>query len=67
MFRTQAISYSTTNLTSLPARLVDTVLLWQERSAQRQRLAELDARQLADMGLSRGQAQAEAAKPFWQA
>lgn len=36
-----------------------------ERSAQRRALAELDDARLRDIGLTRGEAQIEAAKPFW--
>jgi uncharacterized protein YjiS (DUF1127 family) len=38
---------------------------WLERSRQRRALAELDDRLLRDIGLTRSQAQSEAAKPFW--
>ena len=44
-----------------------TLLLWQERASQRRRLAELDGHMLKDLGITRGEAQMEAAKPFWQA
>jgi uncharacterized protein YjiS (DUF1127 family) len=36
------------------------------RSAQRRALAELDDDRLWDIGVSRGQAAAEAGKPFWR-
>ena len=39
---------------------------WNSRQAQRRHLLELDDRLLSDMGLSREQAEAEAAKPFWR-
>ncbi|MDA0785193.1 MAG: DUF1127 domain-containing protein [Proteobacteria bacterium] len=38
-----------------------------DRSHQRRGLAALDDRQLRDIGCSRAQARAEAAKPFWRA
>jgi len=45
-------------------------LLWcvrcSERSRQRQALAELDDHALKDIGVTRQQAIAEAAKPFWK-
>jgi uncharacterized protein YjiS (DUF1127 family) len=45
-------------------------LLWyarcSERSRQRQALAELDDHALKDIGATRQQAIAEAAKPFWK-
>jgi uncharacterized protein YjiS (DUF1127 family) len=37
-----------------------------ERSAQRRALAELDDDRLRDIGLTRAEAQAEAAMPFWR-
>jgi uncharacterized protein YjiS (DUF1127 family) len=36
------------------------------RSRERQALMQLDARDLKDMGMTREQAKAEAAKPFWK-
>jgi len=46
------------------AGLLDLLLLWQERSAQRTRL---DDRLLRDMGLDRDSVAHEVRKPFWQA
>jgi uncharacterized protein YjiS (DUF1127 family) len=37
-----------------------------ERSRQRQALAQLDDHALKDIGVTRRQADAEAAKPFWK-
>jgi uncharacterized protein YjiS (DUF1127 family) len=41
--------------------------LWacSERRAQRRALAELDDDRLRDIGLTRAEAQVEAARPFW--
>ncbi len=39
---------------------------WSSREAQRRHLLELDERLLRDVGLSREDAEAEAAKPFWR-
>jgi len=39
---------------------------WLQRSRQRRALAELDDRQLRDIGVTRAQALAEAARPFWR-
>ena len=44
-----------------------TVVVWLERYRARHQLKCLDARLLADIGLTREQAEAEASKPFWQA
>jgi uncharacterized protein YjiS (DUF1127 family) len=41
--------------------------LWLERTRQRRDLRGLDARLLTDIGLSRYDAEREAAKPFWRA
>jgi uncharacterized protein YjiS (DUF1127 family) len=38
---------------------------WFQRSRQRRSLAELDDRMLRDIGVTRSQAEREAAKPFW--
>jgi uncharacterized protein YjiS (DUF1127 family) len=40
---------------------------WQERSTGRQELMRLTDSDLRDIGVSRSEAEAEAAKPFWQA
>ncbi len=48
------------------ATLANTSFVWQERAEQRYRLAALDDYRLQDLGLSRADAAAEAAKPFWR-
>ena len=45
--------------------ILDVVLGWQDRAAQRHHLAGLDDRMLADMGLNRADVQREIQKPFW--
>ncbi len=47
--------------------LLATLLAWQSRADGRKRLSELDDRLLADMGISRTEAQYESSKPFWKA
>jgi Uncharacterized conserved small protein len=47
-------------------RLLDTVLDWMDRARERRALARLDDRLLADLGLGRAEAWAEADKPFWR-
>ncbi len=44
-----------------------TLLTWQERDRQRHALAQLDARMLNDVGLSRAEVALELRKPFWHA
>ena len=53
-------------LWEVAARVFDTMLSWQERAVQRHALRGLDARSLADIGLTRADVELEASKPFWQ-
>ena len=46
--------------------LLEQVLDWQDRSAQRRALAELSNHQLKDIGLSRADVVRETMKRFWQ-
>jgi len=39
---------------------------WRRRANERRELANLDARSIRDLGLSSGQIQFEASKPFWR-
>ena len=39
---------------------------WRQRARERHELAQLDARSLRDLGLSPGDIQFEANKPFWR-
>ena len=50
-----------------PGGLLSLLLTWQTRATERRALRELDDRLLADVGLTRAQACAEAAKSFWEA
>ncbi len=43
-----------------------TLATWLSRRGERVDLATLDDRQLRDIGITRDQALAEAAKPFWR-
>jgi uncharacterized protein YjiS (DUF1127 family) len=47
------------------AALLQRLASWDERYRQRQRLAGLSEGALIDIGVSRGDAQAEARKPAW--
>ena len=51
----------------LLARILERLLLWQERAVQRHALASLDDHLLKDMGITRAEALYEADKPFWRA
>ncbi len=55
------------NVTFRFATLIDTILLWYERSYQRHMLAAMDDRMLRDIGLERRDILEETAKPFWRA
>jgi uncharacterized protein YjiS (DUF1127 family) len=49
------------------ARSADLLLAWFERARQRRELLRFDDHLLRDIGLTRADALAEAAKPFWRA
>ncbi len=49
-----------------PRRLLALVLLWHERARQRDRLRQLDAHALRDIGITREEALQESWKPFWR-
>ena len=49
-----------------PSQVFGTLLVWQMRARQRARLAEMEFHRLEDMGISPGEAQREARKPFWR-
>ncbi len=53
-------------LLRLSRTLVETLLTWQRRAVERNRLATLEPRLLADMGISEAAAAREAAIPFWR-
>lgn len=53
-------------LASLPARIFDLLLTWQERAEARSHLASLNDHLLKDMGLTRADAHRESDKHFWQ-
>jgi uncharacterized protein YjiS (DUF1127 family) len=47
-------------------RIAEIGLRWIDRASQRRQLAELSDHMLRDIGLTRADAWAEAAKPFWR-
>jgi len=47
-------------------RATDALLGWLQRDRDRRALQALDDRLLHDIGISRGDVEAEAAKPFWR-
>jgi uncharacterized protein YjiS (DUF1127 family) len=47
-------------------RSVASLAIWRQRSRTRRHLTRLDARALADVGLTSAQQRAEVAKRFWQ-
>ncbi|MDH0749312.1 DUF1127 domain-containing protein [Pseudomonas sp. GD03842] len=51
---------------SLPLRMFANLMLWQRRLSSRHQLARLDARLLADAGISESQRYEELSKPFWR-
>ena len=53
-------------LSEATGRVFATLREWRRRSRDRAELASLDARTLADIGLTRGDAEFLANKPFWK-
>lgn len=53
-------------LPRVPRTLFQTLLIWQRRAQERDRLATFDPRLLSDMGISAAEAAREAAIPFWR-
>ncbi|GFM80617.1 hypothetical protein PSCICO_40460 [Pseudomonas cichorii] len=49
-----------------PLRVFANLMLWQRRLSSRHQLARLDARLLADAGISEAQRYEELSKPFWR-
>jgi uncharacterized protein YjiS (DUF1127 family) len=47
-------------------RIVEVGLTWLDRARQRRQLCELSDQMLRDIGLTRAEAWAEYAKPFWR-
>lgn len=48
------------------SRLADVVALWRRRSRERQQLAQMSARERADLGVTVAEVEVEVAKPFWR-
>jgi len=57
---------SITSKSALPLRILASLMLWQRRLSSRHQLARLDARLLADAGISESQRFEELSKPFWR-
>jgi uncharacterized protein YjiS (DUF1127 family) len=53
--------------TNFLARLLDTVVAWQQRSRDRHLLAQMNERQRRDIGLSPATLDDENREPFWRA
>ncbi len=49
------------------AKVRELIALWSARSRTRRQIADLDARQLKDIGLTELDARVEYGKPFWKA
>jgi uncharacterized protein YjiS (DUF1127 family) len=51
---------------ALTLRLLACVQLWLHNSRTRRQLAQLDGRQLADVGITQAERESELDKPFWR-
>ncbi len=47
-------------------RVIERLLTWQRRANERRHLMQIDDRLLADMGITRADAEHEYRKPFWR-
>ncbi|MBY8949267.1 DUF1127 domain-containing protein [Pseudomonas sp. SH10-3B] len=47
-------------------RTVSTLAKWVRHAYERRQLAQLDLRELSDVGISQGDRVAELSKPFWR-
>jgi uncharacterized protein YjiS (DUF1127 family) len=65
MIRTIPVTVREFDLGQVLMNAVKTLDQWQTRADQRHRLSQLDRRALADIGITRAEAKAEARKPFW--
>ena len=54
------------SVSALPLRLFSIFAEWRRRAISRRQLACLDARLLADAGISEAQRELELRKPFWR-
>lgn len=63
--RQRPTAVSLTGLAALPLHLFRLFCRWQARYEEREALKNLDADQMADMGLNETRRQAELKKPFW--
>ena len=59
------LSYGWSLVAALAGRIVDALLLWQERAAQRHHLRGLPDSALKDVGLTRADVHRETTKHFW--
>ena len=65
--RHPALTYQPIRATvALFGRALETIARWRQQQRARAQLLSLDARGLADIGISRAQGQYEAEKPFWK-
>ena len=53
-------------ISSVLLRVVDQLLIWQNRARERAHLRDLNDHMRKDLGLSRADIDREASKPFWQ-
>ena len=65
--QTEGRNQKSSDLMTLPQRLIKTLYVWQQRSVDRNHLLDMNDRLLSDMGIDRAIAMREANKPFWSA
>ncbi|MDQ0706837.1 uncharacterized protein YjiS (DUF1127 family) [Pseudomonas sp. W3I7] len=60
------MSTQTPRYKQLMIRMARALGRWARQAHERRQLAQLDPRELADAGISRGDRTAELSKPFWR-
>ncbi len=64
--RAEAEPAAVASRAGLALRLLARLQTWRQNSRTRRQLAQLDARQLADTGITQAERDSELDKPFWR-
>lgn len=65
-FQRETITVDFSSVSQTVRTVITTLRVWRRRSRTRAELRQLEYASLVDIGITREQAEQEAAKPFWQ-